>query len=118
MLACLVIFVMGAMTGSANAATTSASKTIEHLLNYIQTSNCAFIRNGTTHDAKEAAAHVRKKYEAVKNKIRTPEQFVDYVAARSSKSGQPYRVQCNGARPQAARDWLLQELSRYRKKSA
>jgi hypothetical protein len=117
MLACFAISVMGDMTGTADAATASTLETIEHLLNYVESSNCNFVRNRRTHDAKEAAAHLRKKYEAVKKKIQTPEQFVNYVAAHSSATGQPYRVQCKGARPQESRDWLAQELARYRKKS-
>jgi hypothetical protein len=118
MLACVVISIMGCAADCARAATSPTSMTIEHLLNYIETSNCTFVRNGTVHDAKEAAMHIRKKYEAVKEKIRTAEQFVEYVAARSSKTGQPYRVQCGGEKPQASRDWLLKELSRYRKISS
>jgi hypothetical protein len=86
---------------------------IEHLLGYIASSSCHFVRNGEEYDAAAARAHIAGKYDYAKRWIRTAEQFIEYTAAKSSTSGRPYRVICpEGEEPSA--DWLMRELIRFR----
>jgi hypothetical protein len=86
---------------------------IDHLLRYIETADCTFIRNGSSHDSRSAGEHIRKKYRHTKRHIRCAEDFIRYVASQSSISGQPYRVICNGV-PMLTADWLTKELARIR----
>jgi hypothetical protein len=83
---------------------------IDALIAAIETSGCRMERNGTAHDAKAAAAHLRMKLEKAGARVQTAEQFIDRVAAGSSVSGEPYRVLCEGRPPQPARDWLRARL--------
>ncbi|MGE4289729.1 MAG: DUF5329 family protein [Salinivirgaceae bacterium] len=64
-----------------------------------QLNNATFIRNGVSHDAKAAAAHLRMKREKAGKRIKTVEQFIDRVASQSSITGTPYQiVYSNGKR--------------------
>ena len=69
---------------------------IEHLLTFVSTSPCKFMRNGTWYEASEAAKHIRKKYDYVLGKglVDSAEDFIKYSATKSSMSGKKYRVQC------------------------
>lgn len=86
---------------------------INHLLAFIDASGCTFIRNGKSHDSREAGDHIRRKYGHIKNRVKNAEDFIQYAATKSSISGQPYQVICNGKK-MATADWLIRELSRFR----
>lgn len=89
---------------------------IEHLLQYIDTSDCTFIRNGKSHDSKDAGMHIRKKYGHIKGRIKTTEDFIRYAATKSSISGQPYQIICDSEK-MATAEWLTRELDRFRRAS-
>jgi hypothetical protein len=86
---------------------------IEHLMDYIGASSCRFIRNGKIYDAAAARSHIRKKYDYLRERIRTAEDFIRYAATESSTSGEPYRIRC-GAQEMLCADWLAAEIRRYR----
>src|SRR4249920_3113176 len=72
---------------------------VNALLAGIEASGCTFHRNGTWHDSKAAAAHLRDKYDylAARDLIVTTEDFIERAATRSSLSGQAYEVKCGDA---------------------
>lgn len=88
---------------------------VEHLLDYLKNSGCLMERNGSTHDAKEAVAHIQKKYDYYKDDIKTTEDFIERSASRSSLSGRAYQVLCPREEARPTADWLKEELERYRK---
>jgi hypothetical protein len=89
---------------------------IDHLLQYIETSGCRFMRNGNIHDGQQAGEHIRKKYAHTKRWIKSTEDFIRYAATKSSMSGRLYQVTCDGVEmPTAA--WLREELARFRGKT-
>jgi hypothetical protein len=51
-----------------------------------------FIRNGSEHDARAAADHLRLKLKAAGNKVKTAEDFIKFCASRSSITGKPYLI--------------------------
>jgi hypothetical protein len=89
---------------------------IDHLLAFIDASDCTFIRNGKSHENKEAGDHIRRKYGHIKNRVKTTEDFIRYAATKSSMSGQPYEVICNGKK-MATAEWLTRELHRFRNRN-
>ncbi len=94
-------------------ASAGTQEEISHLLDFISSSGCTFIRNGNTYGPGEASEHIAKKYDYIGDAITSAEQFIAHAATRSSLSGKPYRVTCaNGEHPSA--DWLTAELLRYR----
>ena len=88
---------------------------IKHLIEYIENSKCTFIRNGKKYNSKEALVHILNKYEYTKRWIKSAEDFIKYSATKSSMSGRPYTVRCDGREILCA-EWLSEELNRFRKK--
>ena len=86
---------------------------IAHLLTFVADSGCTYVRNGKQYDATEAREHIERKYDYIRERISTTEQFIQYAATESSMSGQPYSVICSGQEEPSA-DWLNRELARYR----
>ncbi len=91
----------------------SVSKEINHLLQYIESSGCIFIRNGKEYNSVKARAHIQKKYDYINGRINKTEDFIKYAATRSSMSGKLYKVRCNG-RELGNADWLNTELQKLR----
>lgn len=86
---------------------------VEHLLQYVELSDCVIDRNGTRHPGKEAVAHIQKKYDYFRDMIQSTEDFIEYSATRSTLSGKLYRVSCDG-KTMTTKKWLLEELRAYR----
>lgn len=86
---------------------------IDYLITAVKTSDCVFVRNGSRHDPAEAARHITKKYNYLKNRITTAEDFIKGAATGSSLSGKPYLMICDGVEMKSA-DWLRAELAKYR----
>lgn len=86
---------------------------IEHLLRYVEQSGCTFIRNDQPYTASSARSHLERKYGHAKRKIKNADQFIEYIGTRSSWSGKGYRIRC-GDHEQAASEWLMEELNRFR----
>ena len=89
---------------------------IHHLLSYLESSQCTFVRNGSSHNAVSAKAHIEKKYNYLKSRINTTEDFIRHTATKSSISGREYKVTCAG-KDFLAGQWLSEELRHYRSKA-
>lgn len=87
---------------------------VEHLINYLQASDCRMVRNGKSYEGPEGANHVRRKYDHFRDEISSTEDFIEYSATKSMMSGKYYLVECPGEEPVRSRDWLLKELKAYR----
>ena len=87
---------------------------IDHLLDFIRHSGCMFIRNDTLHEPPQAVEHIVNKYRHFREKIDSTEDFIELCATKSTLSGRFYEVSCPGKPKIRTRDWLLEELARYR----
>jgi len=86
---------------------------IDHLLHFIEESGCVFIRNSKEYNATEARDHIENKYEYIKWWVKKTEDFIKYAATKSSMTGKPYLIRCDG-RARASAEWLQEELNRIR----
>ena len=84
------------------------------MLKYVEESGCLFIRNDKEYDSKYSAEHIRKKYVYFKDRINTPEEFIELCATRSRMSGRPYLVRCGETKTIPTGDWLTVELNNFR----
>lgn len=91
-----------------------AQREIDHLLAFVASSECRFVRGGVEHDAREARDHLARKLDVARPLIGSADAFVDHVASGSSLTGEPYRVRC-GDGESTAKAWLAGELARYRR---
>jgi len=89
-------------------------KEIEHLLNYVKTTKCTYIRNGEPYQGPKAVSHIQRKYNYFKDDIHSTEDFIRLSATKSTMSGRKYQIKCPGQPEMESKKWLLEELSRYR----
>ena len=69
-----------------------------------------FIRNGESHEPREAIEHMRRKWEWKKAEIRTAEDFIRLAATGSSMSGRPYAIRLADGREMASATWFRERL--------
>jgi hypothetical protein len=91
-----------------------AAAEIEFLLEAVGVSGCVFIRNDKDHSSEEAEDHLRLKYRNGKRWVKSPEQFIERIATKSSWSGDPYLIRCSDAEQQPTGEWLSARLADYR----
>ena len=94
----------------------SAQLEIDQLLGSLGRTNCRFYRNGKWYSASDAQAHLTKKYEYLRKKklLGSSEDFITKAGTESSRSSQPYQVQCGKDDAVASAVWLQAELRRLR----
>jgi len=83
---------------------------IEQLLSSMESSTLVFIRNGKEYPGAEAADHLRRKWKAAGDRVRTAEQFIEHLASRSSISGSAYRVRLADGTVMNSGTWLTGRL--------
>ncbi len=87
---------------------------VKHLLQFVETTDCIFERNGKKYDGEKASKHIKRKYKYFRDEITTTEEFIEYCATKSTVSGKSYLVYCDDTGPIESSVWLLQELAEYR----
>jgi Family of unknown function (DUF5329) len=103
--------------GARSDVSDSDRREVVHLLNFLRSSDCAMERNGKKYNSEDAYSHVKKKYDYFRRKMRTTEDFIDYSASKSTISGKFYLVFCDNEPVIRTRDWLLEELRKYREQN-
>ena len=109
----LLIAPIMSLLALAAAADETMDREVQHLLQFVETSGCTFVRNGKDHDAADAADHLRLKYGRGGKYVNNADQFIERLASESSWTGKTYTVTCEGqTRPSG--EWLQEELEAYR----
>ena len=109
------ISLIAIVTNGQIQATPQATQEIKGLLDFVEHSECQFVRNGSEYPGPRARAHLEKKlnYLEGKNMVNSAEDFIDLAATKSSMSDRVYEVRCSeGVEP--ASTWLKRELQRQR----
>jgi len=100
---------------SLEAKQKSYQNEIDHLLLYVQTTECSYVRNGDAHDGKDAKKHIQRKYDYFYDDIESTEDFIRLSATKSTMSGSKYYIVCPNKPKIESSKWLLDELHKYRK---
>jgi hypothetical protein len=90
----------------------STEKAVAYLIDQVAKSHLTFTRNGTEYSSREAADHIRNKYEYFKSRIESLEDFIQVCASKSLQSGKPYLVSTAQGKI-AVEKWLGQMLIAY-----
>ena len=108
---------LSTLGSAATAAPPDATvKEVNFLLERVGSSGCDFYRNGVWFKGNLGQVHLRDKYQYLvnKNMINTTSDFIDKAATESSMTGLAYRVRCKGQEDVLSKQWLNDELARYR----
>ena len=70
-----------------------------------------FIRNGSAHDGKAAADHLRMKRRFAGSRIHSASDFIECCASRSSETGLPYQIRFANGKTEDASVFLHTVLS-------
>lgn len=92
--------------------TLTEEQKITELINYIEKSEAMFVRNGSEFSGAKAAEHLRMKRKKAGSRIKTAKDFIDYIASKSSSSGEPYFMKFKNGQKIQVRDILLHELKK------
>lgn len=109
--ACLLFF---SLAMAAPPAAVQAE--VGYLLQHMEESGCEFYRNGSWYDGKRARSHLSDKYQylVARDQVDTTEEFIERAATKSSITGIPYRIRCEGGEPIDSNRWLLDALATHR----
>ena len=98
------------------ADTEPLAKTIDYLIAKVEKADdVKFLRNGDEHTGKEAAKHMRRKYDHFKKEIKTPEDFIEKCASKSELSSKPYMIKKSDGSTVKCEDWMKSLLEEHRK---
>jgi hypothetical protein len=94
----------------------TSEREIAALLEALGTSECRFYRNGSWYSASDAQTHLTRKYEYLRHKklLENSEDFILKGGTKSSRSGEPYQVQCGNEQSVPSSEWLDAVLHRSR----
>ncbi len=95
----------------------ATAATVDYLIQHVAESKLIFIRNGSEHDAGEAAKLMQRKYNYVKSSVKTTEDFIRLAGTESHLSGKPYLVKMPDGKTIPSAQWLGSALREYRAKS-
>jgi len=87
---------------------------IQHLLNYVASTQCMYERNGDMHTGEKAVEHIKKKYDYYEDDIENAEDFIKHAATKSKMSGKHYLIHCPSKPTIKSQTWLHAELVKYR----
>lgn len=73
-----------------------------------------FVREGRAYGAGTAAAFLKRKLDAAKDRVGSCAFFVEHVGSKSITTGRPYLMRAPDGTERPVRDWLLRELSALR----
>ena len=115
-LAITISIFLALSAGTARAIDDLQRKRIDYLITSVENLGGAkFVRNGSGHDGKEAAAHLRMKLGKAGSRVRSAEDFIDLCATKSYLSGKPYLIVFPDGRTVSSGDFLRERLHHYPK---
>ena len=111
---CLVAVSSPSAAADKPAPTNGENGKIEPLLKHLESlEEASFIRNDTALQPKEAAALMRKKWEAMSEEIKTATDFIDKIMSVSTSGAKkPYLIRFKDGKETKCADYLKAELKK------
>jgi hypothetical protein len=111
-LALFCLNVLASPSLSAQSLDAAEARKIEALIKRVETlEGAAFIRNGSSYNAGQAATFLRRKWAVNHAAVASARDFIDKVASFSGTSGQPYMIRFQDGRQVRSQDFLRAELA-------
>ncbi|MCX5846180.1 MAG: DUF5329 family protein [Deltaproteobacteria bacterium] len=105
--------ILALFSGAVSAQDNIEKKKIEFLISSVENLKGAkFIRNGSEHDGKEAAEHLRMKLQNVVV-VQTADDFIRLCASKSSITGKPYMIRSSDGKTITSEEYFRKKLKEY-----
>jgi hypothetical protein len=102
------------LSGAASAQDNMEKKKIEFLISSVENLKGAkFIRNGSEHNGKEAADHLRMKLQTAGGKVQTADDFIRLCASKSFITGKPYMIRLSDGKTIKSEEYFRERLKEY-----
>jgi len=111
----VVAFVILALfSGAVSAQDNIEKKKIEFLISSVENLKGAiFIRNGSEHDGKAAAEHLRMKLKNAGSYVKTADDFIRLCASKSYITGRPYMIKLSNGKTIKSEEYFREKLKEY-----
>lgn len=111
----IAIAILAFCSGMAAAQNPIEKEKIHYLLSSVENLKGAkFIRNGSEHDGKEAAKHLRLKLQNAGEKVQSADDFIRFCASKSSMSGKPYMIRFPDGETIKTEDYFRAKLREFK----
>jgi len=105
--------ILALFAGVVSAQENIEKKKIEFLISSVENLKGAkFIRNGTEHNGKEAAEHLRMKLQNALV-VQTADDFIRLCASKSSITGKPYMIRLSDGKTIKSEEYFRGKLKEY-----
>ena len=105
--------ILALFAGVVSAQENIEKKKIEFLISSVENLKGAkFIRNGTEHNGKEAAEHLRMKLQNALV-VQTADDFIKLCASKSSITGKPYMIRLSNGKTIKSEEYFRGKLKEY-----
>jgi hypothetical protein len=106
--------ILALFPGAVSAQDNIEKKKIEFLISSVENLKGAkFIRNGSEHDGKEAAEHLRSKLQKAGGKVQTADDFIRLCASKSFITGKPYMIRSADGKTIKSEEYFREKLKNY-----
>jgi hypothetical protein len=106
--------ILALFSGAVSAQDNIEKKKIEFLISSVENLKGAkFIRNGSEHDGKEAAEHLRMKLKKAGGKVQTADDFIRLCASKSFITGKPYMIKIADGKTIKSEEYFREKLKIY-----
>ena len=109
-------FVMLAIfSGALTAQDNIEKKKIELLISsVVHLKGAIFIRNGSEHNGKAAAEHLRMKLKNAGGRVQTADDFIRLCASKSYSTGNPYMIRLSNGKTIKSEEYFREKLKEYK----
>jgi hypothetical protein len=105
--------ILALFSGAASAQDNIEKKKIEFLISSVENLKGAiFIRNGSEHNGKEAAEHLRMKLQNAVV-VKTADDFIRLCASKSMITGKPYMIRLSDGKTMKSEEYFREKLKEY-----
>jgi hypothetical protein len=101
------------MQATASQPPDDPEPTVLYLIDVVAKSEQTFVRNSRHYSGTQAAEHLRRKYNHLRERIGSTDDFIELAASRSMITGKPYLAIDSAGRARPVSEWLRQVLSDY-----
>jgi hypothetical protein len=105
--------ILALFSGTVSAQDNIEKKKIEFLISAVENLKGAkFIRNGTEHNGKEAAEHLRMKLQNALV-VETADDFIRLCASKSIITSKPYMIRLSNGKTIKSEEYFREKLKEY-----